>query len=543
MNVQFGARLDKIFSWIENCDTMATSQNLPTTHFEGTDYVDAAKLWRTLPVHMKSSNDRWSIRLKKLKICPQSCRFSPTGKISELAGSKAGQKSVYVPLHIWTSKTKVDDEQGAPDAPVPPADAPVPPADAPVPPADAQVQPPHAPAPPADAQTPPSTSTAPSNTSEPPVVMHECFLSNDEMFVFDNSTLNIRAYGEKTPERFFVNCVDVCKALGIVQARNFPDGITITPAVVDGVPTQTLGYDEMITLICLKANKSPVAKELRKWITAVIFSAQHGGGQDVPTQAQFASRDAPYRASTYFDDAHRQPVNYIIEICSATQFEEEHPGTALRLIPKGRSAHDFEACKIGCGDGKDRPGSVRRELMQLVPGSDPRPVAIERFPEASREELEGVYESEMHDEFEDQRVHGLKLNGKNYTEVFILDLRMLEHARKKLGRLADQHRRTQLEDARAETTHANERLAAIVADMSEVRSELKVRNETVRHLDETIRHRDETTRHLEAAVNDKTARTVQLERELASLKGALASALPKKCAHIMSGFLLGNAGA
>jgi hypothetical protein len=69
---------------------MSDPSNMHVTKYQGTDYVDAAELWRSLPGHLKSSSDKWTIRLKKLKICPQSCRFTTTGNINELATSKAG---------------------------------------------------------------------------------------------------------------------------------------------------------------------------------------------------------------------------------------------------------------------------------------------------------------------------------------------------------------------------------------------------------------------------------------------------------------------
>jgi hypothetical protein len=366
------------------------------------------------------------------------------------------------------------------------------------------------------------------------VVLSELALDQEEMFKFD---------GERTPDKFFVSFKDFHLAIGLSRVFEVPECIIVTSAMVDGVPAKLLAYDQMITLICLKANKNAVARELRRWMTAVIFAAQHGGARDVPTQAEFASRDADFLASTYFDDAHKTPINYIMDVCSVTEFEKEYPNKALRLVPAGRSVHDFRACKIGSGDGKDRPGSVRRELLQLVPGCDPRPVAMERFPEATRVQLESEYELEMHEEFEDQRVRDIKLNNRQYTEMFILDLTMLEHARKKLGRLAGEHQRKLLESARKETKLAQESVSVMASQMSEIRSDLRVRDETVRIRDETIRSRDESIRHLETSSTEKSERTTQLERENTSLKSALMSALPKRCANIMSGFLLANASA
>lgn len=514
---------------------MSSANDMEVTSFQGVEYVDAAILWRHLPASLKSTSDKWTARLKTLKISPQSCRFTPTGNISELATSKAGRKSVYVPKHIWTSNT----QRGTPSAA---ATLPGTRTESAQPPREVQQVPPEQGLEEAtdEASTSDDASTSALAPESPPndevIAVSELTLAQDEMLVYEGVVLNVRVYGQRVPDKFFVDFNDFHKAIGLTQTREVPDSITVSKIVVEGQTISALAYDEMITLICLKANKNAVARELRKWMTAVIFAAQHGGAQDVPTQAEFASRDVAFRASTYFDDAHKTPINYIMDVCSVLDFDHEFPNKALPLVPAGRNVHDFRACKIGCGDGKDRPGSVRRELVQLIPGCDPRPVAIERFPEATREQLESTYESEMHEEFEEQRVRDIKLNGRQYTEVFILDLTMLEHARKKLGRLADEHRRKLLQDARQETQLAKDSLSAIVTQMNEIRSDLKVR-------DETMRNREETIRHLESTNKDKTDRTVQLEREVHSLKGALMSALPKKCADIMSGFLLANASA
>ena len=514
---------------------MSSSNDIEVTIFQGVEYVDGAILWRTLPAHLKSTSDKWLARLKKLKISPQSCRFTTTGNISELATSNPGRKSVFIPKHIWVDKVRgTQNNQQTTTAPQADNNAP------PSPPS-----PPSAPASPQEQTAPPieEISGAPSTSypmpetpSEEAIPLCEITLMQEEMFVFAGATLDIKVYGERRPDMFFVNFTDCYRAIGVAQTHDVPDSITVTHIVVEGQSIRALAYDEMITLICLKANKNAVARELRKWMTAVIFAAQHGGAQDVPTQAEFASRDDAFLASTYFDDAHKTPINYIMDVCSVLDFEKEFPNKALPLVPAARNVRDFRACKIGCGDGKDRPGSVRRELVQLIPGCDPRPVAIERFPEATREQLEGTYESEMHEEFEEQRVRDIKLNGRQYTEVFILDLTMLEHARKKLGRLADEHRRKLLQISRQETQLAKDNLSDMVTQMNEIHTDLKVR-------DEKMRNREETIRHLESTNKDKTDRMVQLEREVHSLKGALMSALPKKCANIMSGFLLANASA
>lgn len=371
------------------------TSDMRTTDFEGKQWVDVSVEWQKLPDALKASSDKWARRLSKLRIPVSECRFTHTGDITKLSEpTTGGKKSVYVLMESWNDHVRVAMEK-----------------------AQAKLK----------KKTEPTNNTNDEhhdNDDDDPAAasgeaMCEIPLTLDEHFVYNNVVLKLRAYGDKTPDDMYVNFEDAVNALAI-RRDNVPSLIELNHALVDGEEIVVISYDMLITLICIKAKNFPVAKEMKRWITHVTHAAQYNTDQNPMRQAEFASRHASYKAKDY--GLMRRPVLYLNEVCSAHKAYDTYPDQIKDALPEDANMAEYSVFKGGFSLNElERIGDVRSDLKVLFPGCDPRPVHSTEFPSATKEQLEHEEGVAFWHDFDAQRIRNIKLRGRQYTELLILN--------------------------------------------------------------------------------------------------------------------------
>lgn len=315
--------------------------------------------------------------------------------------------------------------------------------------------------------------TAPND--EPPL-LRRIQLDTDERFVFCGQKLDIAAYGERSPDEFYLGVDDIRRTLNILPNNALPASIVVTKICIqdDGVARtiDALSWGEFMATIAAYRHKTDVAAHLFHWACSVLYAAAHGAPDVRETMrdavnAQFTSRPLGIGWQDDVAEHRGRPVNYLIEVCSFESFAIAHPEAARVFqasLPAGADLKQYVVVKYGAGvDGARRMRQVYRELVKIVPGCTPYTVDTAHFPGASQEIVEG-HERDWKAAFEEFNLKGVPGPRGAYTELFVLNHEMLELARRRMARLVVKHAaddRVELEEqvraARVECAEERER--------------------------------------------------------------------------------------
>jgi hypothetical protein len=381
-------------------------------------------------------------------------------------------------------------------------------------------------------------------------------VQEEEGFKINDQPLRVRAYGERDPSQFYLNCRDFKEALGLRTDNDLPTHIETKSAMVGESSVQVLAFEELVGTICYYKRSSPVAKALMDWINKLLYTASYGtapvrAAMEEAIDAQFCavSRQSRYLTIDYFNDGGKYATNYMVEAFTFLEFAAVYPEIARGLLPEGADPKAYIVIKYGCGKkGSRRLVEIRRDLRAILPGCDPRPMFIERFPGATLEDVT-AYEDEWKIEFEDFNIKGIKkADGDAYTELFVMDQPTVEKARLQMTSISYRVNKERIKNA---NDAANEARRAVVA-AEDVRDKAVAGAEHARDkaVADTENARDKAVADAENA-RDKAAHCVQyledkvryaeeraqrLRKENSALKDALNLA-PKKTAEMLSKLL------
>jgi hypothetical protein len=373
------------------------------------------------------------------------------------------------------------------------------------------------------------------------LVLAPIAMQQEEGFRLNDQPLQVRAYGERHPSEFYLDYQDVKAALGVNTYHDLPTHIEIQSAVVGGSSVQVLAFEELVSAICFYKRSSPVAKALMDWINKLLYAASYGtapvrAAMEEAVDAQFCvvSRHSRYLTIDYFNDGGKYAVNYMIEAFTFLEFAAVYPQIAWGSIPEGADPKAYIVIKYGCGKkGSRRLIEVRQDLRAILPGCDPRPMYIERFPGATLEDVT-AYEDEWKTEFEEFNIKGIKkADGGAYTELFVMDRPTVEKARLHMVSISDrvnEERVTNANDVAVEARRAVAAADKAVADAENARDKAVTSAENAR---DKAAH---CVQHLEGKVQYAEEKVQRLRKENSALRDALNLA-PKKTAEMLSKLL------
>lgn len=345
-------------------------------------------------------------------------------------------------------------------------------------------------------------------------------LDDDEKFTFGNHPIDIRTYGERTPDGLYVNANDVKNAIGIRSFHSLPGSVEAVRAVLpDGDTVDALSFEEQLGLMREYKGKSEVARHIWDWIVRLVFAAKHGDSEVREQIAEaFNAQFSIVRGDRRCDD-HPLPKgghsNYLIDVCSLLFLMSIFPNISVAHLPPGADLRKYTVAKYGTGKD-DRPNTVIRELRKLIPGSDPVVAHIVPYPGASKEEAE-TYETGWKSDFHQYNIKGvMKKDKRAYTELFAVDAEASTRGIRRMDETLERHNDMRFESQRAELAglekaRAETRMATFKADMFEK---------------QLLEH----TAEKDARIAEKDARINALESDVGALKTTLKKALPSKLA-------------
>lgn len=239
----------------------------------------------------------------------------------------------------------------------------------------------------------------------------------------------------------------------------------------------------------------------------MTHALQFKSGERATSQTEFATRHIDYRAATYGLSHH--PALYLVEVCSARMARDMYEEHIDAAIPEGSNIDEFCLCKGGYTlDQAVRIAGIQGKLKSMFPGCDPRPVHLSEFPSADKETMLSEETMVFGDDFEPRRVKGIKLRGREYTEMIVMNSTDVQMAKNSMDSRARQYTRDQLDSASRRVSDANERVRAL--EMDKLISDMR----------------------LEALVEKNTA----LQSEVATTRKAALTVMPKEAAAIASTF-------
>ena len=417
-------------------------------------WIDLAGEWPGLPTSMKAASDKWSRRLSKLKIGISLCRFTEYGKIDkQLEDGVKCKKSVYCPCDIFkqaltTLATKRDTAPQASQS-------------------DLDVQ-----------QTGVSHATSPRQTSGAIREVSEISLGLTERFTYEGTPLNIKLYGSRTPDELLVDFKDAFDAVG-VRMDNVPREIRSLYVLVNGEHRQVMTFSTFLIFVGMKSGNFPIASELHRWVTAVIFGVQYGDNAQVAPQSCFAVRDCKSSNAMYGATEGDREVLYLLDVCSAAEAAKTFPDQIHAALPHGKSLSTFHVVKAGCSEHEqDRVVSNRSSLRNIFPGCDPRPIQSTPFPQTSKKELVELERIVFQNDFDIQKIRGIVHNGSEQDELYLFEAIDVQVARNSMSSSAYRHTQNMIKCANDRAKQAEETLSMMEKEMAALQVELQATRKT-----------------------------------------------------------------
>lgn len=473
-----------------------------TADFEGQEYVHANVEYPKLPSCIRVETDRWPKRLASIGISFMlpDCRSCKFGDIMT-EETRNVRKSVYVLKSLWDARVRrAIDETGVKANP--------------------------------EQQSKDSEESGVGDldqqTQHTALNMDEIHLNENEAFYFNKQKMLIKAYGERSHEKLFLDLKDVAMALGF-KATDLPASIEESVVVlkVDNVCTQALPFFSFMHLTFIKKHKYPVAAAIADWITSTIFTVQFTKGQCTIQQRFFADRTADFQSRNYGMHGEMREGLYVDEICSAWHAAQLFPEQIAAAIPHGRNISEFTLCSPGeSKDFRRRTYEHRTDFAKLFPGSDVRPVDFVDMPQSTTKERKDAEKIAFSDEFQHLRVHGIHFNKRELIELYLFDDNTRRSAAVNMQLEARNYCKARVENATLLVEEAQRELHR--RDLIEQRLEL----EKARACDLSM--------NLKTMLEQTQQANNDLVREVKSLKDSLSQLLPKKMAGVLKGVLCGS---
>ena len=485
--------------------------NMRTFDFDGSAWVNLNREWPTLPDCIKAKSDKWRKRLNVLKIPYAMVRLTARDDIAaELSdASKGGRRTAWMPAHLWKTyvnaaiarKSGARPSTGGSDASVEPV------------PQSSQEEPAHA---------------DPEHAHQPAILdSPQVLLSVSEHFVYEGVNIRMRMYGERTHEGIYVDLEDITNAIGI-RADHIPEFIIVQQARVGNELRRVLSYEMMITMICATAHNSAIAAELRKWITATIFTAHLGDGATVP-QAVFAMRGISSYSGRFYgfpENKDKFECLYMIEACSAAHAAETHLDQIKSLVPEGRHIGEFCVVKRGCSlDGRTRTTTNRSTLKKIFPGCNPLPIHKTAFPFIDEADICGMESSVWGEDFEHRRIKGIREGGEEKVELYLLDAMDVHLAKTSMDSHAHQYSKKLIITMREEVTEAQR-----------TQQQNNILQERLEARDRELCRCEKELARCASEIELERARTAAARTELKRTRTAALTNMPKETAQIASVF-------
>ena len=284
--------------------------------------------------------------------------------------------------------------------------------------------------------------------------LSEIEIDDGDRFSFEGLLVDINVYGELTHQGIYFDASNLTSLLGFSQIGQLPKRVDVVSVYVDGVLRQALTYIDTVVLVAARSDKTAIARHLISWILHLLHPV-HGSIQGWQDHGRGEA------TSEYH-------VIYVIEVGNMLDFQHYFRPP---IVPSNWYPHTSKLFKIGCGDIRVRIKEVIADLMSVFLGSNPKLVAVARFPGSSRVKLIGAYEGRIHNLCKDRHLRGATIHGGEYTELFCLDKTRLELVRSNLLDMEDINWRDRISLTRICVEHARRELTRAETRYDQVRAQ------------------------------------------------------------------------